>query len=131
MGVSIMTNKEKLKRAIEHDINPKDYYNKIINQIEKGEKRNNRKGETRRKGGGKDREEGIKRHRQRETESRVGFHLPFSYSSTCQYSIHKNKQNKVPSAYFYSRLTIYTDFLMSPCVLNYTFLLYKHHIKPG
>lgn len=34
-----MTNKEELKRAIEHDINPKDYYNKIINQIEKGEKR--------------------------------------------------------------------------------------------
>lgn len=38
-----MTNKEKLKRAIEHDINPKDYYNKIINQIEKGEKRNMKK----------------------------------------------------------------------------------------
>lgn len=33
------------------------------------------------------------RERQRETESHVGFHLPFSYSSTCQYSIHKNKQN--------------------------------------
>lgn len=38
-----MTNKEKLKKAIEHDINPKDYYNKIISQIEKGEKRNMKK----------------------------------------------------------------------------------------
>lgn len=38
-----MTNKEKLKRAIEHDINPKDYYNKIINQIEKEERRNMKK----------------------------------------------------------------------------------------
>ena len=39
-----MTNKEKLKSAIEYDINPKDYYNEIINQIEKGEqmkRRNN------------------------------------------------------------------------------------------
>lgn len=43
MGVSIMTNKEKLKRAIKHDINPKDYYNKIIDKIEKGEKRNMKK----------------------------------------------------------------------------------------
>lgn len=32
-----MTNKEKLKIAIENDINSKDYYNKIINKIEKGE----------------------------------------------------------------------------------------------
>lgn len=38
-----MTNKEKLKRAIEHDINPKDYYNKIIDEIEKGEKRDMKK----------------------------------------------------------------------------------------
>lgn len=38
-----MTNKEKLKIAIEHDINPKGYYNEIINQIEKGEKRNMKK----------------------------------------------------------------------------------------
>lgn len=39
-----MTNKEKLKSAIEYDINPKDYYNEIINQIEKREqmkRRNN------------------------------------------------------------------------------------------
>ncbi len=35
-----MTNKEKLKRAIEHDINLRDYYNKIIDKIEKGEERN-------------------------------------------------------------------------------------------
>ena len=27
-----MTNKEKLKNAIEQDINPKDYYTEIINQ---------------------------------------------------------------------------------------------------
>ncbi len=33
-----MTNKEKLKNAIEQDINPKDYYNEIINQVKKGEK---------------------------------------------------------------------------------------------
>ena len=33
-----MTNKEKLKNAIEQDINPKDYYTEIINQGEKGEK---------------------------------------------------------------------------------------------
>lgn len=33
-----MTNKEKLKRIIEQDINPKDYYNEIINKIEKGDK---------------------------------------------------------------------------------------------
>lgn len=33
-----MTNKEKLKIAIEYDINPKSYYNEIINQIEKGDK---------------------------------------------------------------------------------------------
>lgn len=33
-----MTNKEKLKKVIEQDINPKDYYNEIINQIENGEK---------------------------------------------------------------------------------------------
>lgn len=30
-----MTNKEKLKRAIEQDINPKDYYKEIIKKIEK------------------------------------------------------------------------------------------------
>lgn len=35
-----MTNKEKIKKSIEHDINPKDYYNKIIDKIEKGEQRN-------------------------------------------------------------------------------------------
>lgn len=33
-----MTNKEKLKKAIEHDINSKDYYNKIIDKIEKGKR---------------------------------------------------------------------------------------------
>lgn len=33
-----MTNKEKLNNAIERDINSKYYYNKIINQIEKGAK---------------------------------------------------------------------------------------------
>lgn len=38
-----MTNKEKLKRAIEHDINPKDCYNKIIDKIEKGKKRDMKK----------------------------------------------------------------------------------------
>lgn len=38
-----MTNKEKLKKAIEHDINPKDYYNKIIDKIEKGEKKDMKK----------------------------------------------------------------------------------------
>lgn len=32
-----MTNKEKLKQAIEQDMNSKDYYNGIINKIEKGE----------------------------------------------------------------------------------------------
>ncbi len=32
-----MTNKEKLKNAIEEDINSKKYYNEIINKIEKGE----------------------------------------------------------------------------------------------
>ena len=38
MGVTIMTNKEKLKKAIEQDINPKDCYKEIINKIERGEK---------------------------------------------------------------------------------------------
>ena len=38
MEVTLMTNKEKLKNAIEQDINPKDYYTEIINQGEKGEK---------------------------------------------------------------------------------------------
>lgn len=38
MGVKIMTNKEKLKNAIEDDINPKNYYNAIIEKLEKGEK---------------------------------------------------------------------------------------------
>lgn len=33
-----MTNKEKLKKAIEQDINPKDYYKEIINKIERGGK---------------------------------------------------------------------------------------------
>lgn len=33
-----MTNKEKLKNAIEEDINPKNYYNEIIEKLEKGEK---------------------------------------------------------------------------------------------
>lgn len=33
-----MPNKEKLKQAIEQDMNPNDYYKKIINKIEKGEK---------------------------------------------------------------------------------------------
>lgn len=33
-----MTNKEKLKRAIEQDMNPNDYYKEIINKIERGEK---------------------------------------------------------------------------------------------
>ena len=33
-----MTNKEKLKRAIEQDINPKDYYKEIIKKIEKEDK---------------------------------------------------------------------------------------------
>lgn len=37
-GVNIMTNKEKLKKAIEQDINPKDCYKEIINKIERGEK---------------------------------------------------------------------------------------------
>ncbi len=37
-----MTNKEKLKGIIEQDINPKDYYNKIIGRIEKGEKMKNK-----------------------------------------------------------------------------------------
>lgn len=39
-----MTNKEKLKNAIEQDINPKNYYNEIISQIgenEKMKKKNN------------------------------------------------------------------------------------------
>lgn len=40
-----MTNKEKLKSAIEEDINPKDYYNEIIRKIEKGDKMK-RKGNT-------------------------------------------------------------------------------------
>lgn len=35
----IMTNKERLKSVIEEDINPKNYYNEIVMQIEKGEKR--------------------------------------------------------------------------------------------
>ena len=39
MGVERMTNKEKLKRAIEQEMNPKEYYKEIINKIEKGEKR--------------------------------------------------------------------------------------------
>lgn len=38
-----MTNKEKLKRAMEQDINPKNYYKEIIDQIEKGEKMKNKK----------------------------------------------------------------------------------------
>lgn len=38
MGVKIMTNKDKLKGAIEEDINPKNYYNEIIEKLEKGEK---------------------------------------------------------------------------------------------
>ncbi len=38
MGVNIMTNKEKLKKAIEQDINPKDDYREVINRIEKGDK---------------------------------------------------------------------------------------------
>lgn len=33
-----MTNKEKLKQAIEQDMNPSDYYREIIAKIEKGEK---------------------------------------------------------------------------------------------
>ncbi len=33
-----MTNKEKLKNAIEADINPENYYNEIIEKLEKGEK---------------------------------------------------------------------------------------------
>ncbi len=33
-----MTNKEKLKNAIEEDINPQNYYYEIINKIEKGAK---------------------------------------------------------------------------------------------
>ena len=33
-----MTNKDRLKRAIEQDMNPKDYYKEIINRIERGEK---------------------------------------------------------------------------------------------
>lgn len=37
-----MANKEKLKRAIEQDINPKSYYNEIINQIEKEDKMKNK-----------------------------------------------------------------------------------------
>ncbi len=36
-----MTNKEKLKNAIEEDINSKKYYNEIINKIEKGEQMKN------------------------------------------------------------------------------------------
>lgn len=36
-----MTNKEKLKKAIEQDINPKSYYNEIIKRIEKGEEMKN------------------------------------------------------------------------------------------
>lgn len=40
MGVTIMANKEKLKSAIEQDINPKNYYKEIIFKIENGEKRN-------------------------------------------------------------------------------------------
>lgn len=35
-----MTNKEKLKKTIEQDINPKSYYNEIINKIEEKEKMN-------------------------------------------------------------------------------------------
>lgn len=38
-----MTNKEKLQRAIEYDINFKDHYNEIINQIEKRERKMKRK----------------------------------------------------------------------------------------
>lgn len=33
-----MTNKDKLKGAIEEDINPKNYYDEMINKIERGEK---------------------------------------------------------------------------------------------
>lgn len=33
-----MTNKEKLKQAIEQDMHPSDYYREIIAKIEKGEK---------------------------------------------------------------------------------------------
>lgn len=36
-----MINKEKLKTAIEQDINPKDYYNEVIRKIEKGKKLKN------------------------------------------------------------------------------------------
>ncbi len=38
-----MTNKEKLKMAMENDINPQNYYNEIIKKLEKGErmKKNN------------------------------------------------------------------------------------------
>ena len=38
MGVFLMTNREKLKKAIEQDINPTNNYNKIIKKIEKEEK---------------------------------------------------------------------------------------------
>ena len=38
MGVFLMTNKEKLKNAIEQDINPTNNYNKIIKKIEKERK---------------------------------------------------------------------------------------------
>lgn len=44
MGVFLMTNKEKLQKAIEQDINPTNNYNKIIQIIEKGvemKKKNN------------------------------------------------------------------------------------------
>lgn len=43
MGLIMMENKEKLKRAIEQDINPKNYYKKIKCKIEKGEKQNLKK----------------------------------------------------------------------------------------
>lgn len=35
-----MKNKDELKKAIERDINPKDYYNEIVDKIEESEKRN-------------------------------------------------------------------------------------------
>lgn len=38
-----MTNKEKLKRAIEQDINPTSYYKEIISKIERGERMNKEK----------------------------------------------------------------------------------------
>ena len=37
-----MTNKKKIKNAIEQDINPNSYYNEIIRTIEKGAKMKNK-----------------------------------------------------------------------------------------